>query len=225
MEWWTHLWLNEGFATWVSYLANDSLFPEWKVWTQFLVESTEGLRLNGLAESHPIDVEVNHAGEIDEIFHAISYCKGAAKSLAAYIKKHACSNAKTEDPWAALEEDSGEPVNKLTNLWRKQKGYPVVSVKIKDEMLEFEQVRSQDALCGLSVCREGRETAWTWLKFSSFERAKEVEEFFSTPTKAAMARTLKQSIERVHINTQWVQSVQNDKHLSEIVQELARRKN
>ncbi|CAD5186671.1 unnamed protein product [Musa acuminata subsp. malaccensis] len=35
MEWWTHLWLNEGFATWVSYLAADSLFPEWKVWTQF----------------------------------------------------------------------------------------------------------------------------------------------------------------------------------------------
>ncbi|GMP84063.1 hypothetical protein CsSME_00037741 [Camellia sinensis var. sinensis] len=55
MEWWTHLWLNEGFATWVSYLATDSLFPEWKIWTQFLDESAEGLRLDGLAESHPIE--------------------------------------------------------------------------------------------------------------------------------------------------------------------------
>lgn len=62
------------------------------------------------------------------------------KSLAAYIKKHACSNAKTEDLWAALEEGSGEPVNKLMNSWTKQKGYPVVSVKIKDQKLEFEQV-------------------------------------------------------------------------------------
>ncbi|KAL4304418.1 hypothetical protein GQ457_10G001810 [Hibiscus cannabinus] len=154
MEWWTDLWLNEGFATWVSYLATDSLFPEWKIWTQFLDETTNGLTLDGLAESHPIEVEVNHAAEIDEIFDDISYSKGASvirmlqsylgvecfqKSLASYIKKHAYSNAKTEDLWAALEEGSGEPVTKLMNTWTKQKGYPVVSVKVKDQKLEFEQ--------------------------------------------------------------------------------------
>lgn len=62
------------------------------------------------------------------------------RSLASYIKRHAYSNAKTEDLWAALEEGSGEPVNKLMNSWTKQKGYPVVSVKVKDQKLEFEQV-------------------------------------------------------------------------------------
>ena len=40
----------------VSYLAANSLFPEWKVWTQFLDDYTEGLSLDGLAESHPIEV-------------------------------------------------------------------------------------------------------------------------------------------------------------------------
>ena len=40
----------------VSYLAADSLFPEWKIWTQFLDETTMGLRLDALAESHPIEV-------------------------------------------------------------------------------------------------------------------------------------------------------------------------
>lgn len=41
----------------VSYLAADSLFPEWKVWTQFLDQITEGLRLDCLEESHPIEVK------------------------------------------------------------------------------------------------------------------------------------------------------------------------
>ncbi|KAF9616987.1 hypothetical protein IFM89_033057 [Coptis chinensis] len=154
MEWWTHLWLNEGFATWVSYLAADSLFPEWKIWTQFLDEITEGLRLDGLTESHPIEVDIGHACEIDEIFDAISYRKGASvirmlqsylgaecfqRSLASYIKQYACSNAKTEDLWAVLEKESGEPVNKLMNSWTKQKGYPVVSVSVKGNKLEFDQ--------------------------------------------------------------------------------------
>ncbi|KAH6761337.1 aminopeptidase M1 [Perilla frutescens var. frutescens] len=156
MEWWTHLWLNEGFATWVSYLAADSLFPDWQIWTQFLDECTEGLRLDGLAESHPIEVDINHASEIDEIFDAISYRKGASvirmlqsylgaesfqRGLASYIKKYACSNAKTEDLWSVLQEESGEPVNKLMNSWTKQQGYPVVSVKVKGQSLEFEQSR------------------------------------------------------------------------------------
>ncbi|KAF1868477.1 hypothetical protein Lal_00008284 [Lupinus albus] len=80
MEWWTHLWLNWGFASWVSYLAIDSLFHEWKIWSQFL-EITNGLKLDGLAESHPIKVEINHVGEIDEIFdvgYAVFYKRNEA---------------------------------------------------------------------------------------------------------------------------------------------------
>ncbi|XP_019051660.1 PREDICTED: aminopeptidase M1-like [Nelumbo nucifera] len=118
--------LNEGFATWISYLATDTLFPEWKV-------------------------EVNHVSEIEQIFDAISYTKGAAiiqmlqsylgpdcfqRSMASYIRRYACLNTKTEDLWAVLEE----PVNMLMNSWTKQKGYPVVSVTVKGHKLEFEQV-------------------------------------------------------------------------------------
>ncbi|KAI3931360.1 hypothetical protein MKX01_040277, partial [Papaver californicum] len=138
----------------VSYLAADSLFPEWKIWTQFLDQTTDGLRLDGLAESHPIEVDINHATEIDEIFDAISYRKGASvirmlrsylgsepfqRLLGSYIKKFACSNARTEDLWVALEEGSGEPMNMLMNSWKKQIGYPVISVKLKDNKLEFDQ--------------------------------------------------------------------------------------
>ena len=33
MEWWTHLWLNEGFATWIEYLCVDHTHPEYEIWT------------------------------------------------------------------------------------------------------------------------------------------------------------------------------------------------
>ncbi|WOK97019.1 hypothetical protein Cni_G05727 [Canna indica] len=156
MEWWTHLWLNEGFATWVSYLSVDALFPEWKVWSQFVDESTMGLSLDALAESHPIEVDINHASEVDEIFDDISYRKGASvirmlqtyigaecfqRSLAAYIKRFSYSNAKTEDLWAVLEEESGEPVKIIMNSWTKQKGYPVVYATLNDKKLELEQTQ------------------------------------------------------------------------------------
>ena len=31
MEWWTHLWLNEGFATFMEYLCVDDQLPEFEV--------------------------------------------------------------------------------------------------------------------------------------------------------------------------------------------------
>ncbi|MCL7043757.1 hypothetical protein MKW94_002413, partial [Papaver nudicaule] len=154
MEWWTDIWLNEGFATWVSYWVADRMFPEWNIWTQFADHCTEGLRLDGLAASHPIEVEIKHPSETFEIFDAISYRKGASvvrmlqtylgadcfqRSLASYIEEYAWSNAKTEDLWLSLEKGSGEPVNTLMKSWTKQMGYPVISVQLRDQKLEFDQ--------------------------------------------------------------------------------------
>ncbi|KAJ4959351.1 hypothetical protein NE237_026462 [Protea cynaroides] len=154
MEWWTHLWLNEGFATWVSYLAVDSLYPEWKIWNQFLQQTVGGLQLDALEESHPIEVEVHHARSVNEIFDAISYKKGSAvirmlqdylgddifkRALAVYMKKFAWKNAKTEDLWDVLSELSGIQVHMLMDTWTKQMGYPLLYVKSKNQSLEFEQ--------------------------------------------------------------------------------------
>ncbi|VAI31865.1 unnamed protein product [Triticum turgidum subsp. durum] len=156
MEWWTHLWLNEGFATWVSHLAVDSFFPQWNIWTQFLDSTTTALRLDSLEASHPIVVEIHHASEVDQIFDAISYDKGASvirmlqsylgaerfqKAMASYMKKYAFSNAKTEDLWAVLEKETGEPVKDLMTIWTKQKGYPVINAKIKGNDIEIEQAQ------------------------------------------------------------------------------------
>jgi puromycin-sensitive aminopeptidase len=62
------------------------------------------------------------------------------------------------------------------------------------------------------------------VQFASLEKAKEVEEFFASHPMPSIARTLKQSLERVHINTNWVQNVQREKGLADSVKELAYRK-
>lgn len=49
MEWWTHLWLNEGFATWIEYLCVDHCFPKYDIWTQFVTtDLSRGMDLDAL---------------------------------------------------------------------------------------------------------------------------------------------------------------------------------
>ncbi|KAG1652086.1 Puromycin-sensitive aminopeptidase [Nymphon striatum] len=78
-EWWTHLWLNEGFATFMEFLCVDNVLPEYNIWTQFVTDMfTVALELDSLKNSHPIEVPVGSPSEIDEIFDTISYNKGAS---------------------------------------------------------------------------------------------------------------------------------------------------
>ena len=78
-EWWTHLWLNEGYATFSESLCVDRIFPEFQIWTQFVTDtSIPAMDLDSLKNSHPIEVPIGNPNEIDEIFDDISYHKGAA---------------------------------------------------------------------------------------------------------------------------------------------------
>lgn len=144
MEWWTHLWLNEGFASWIEYLAVHHLFPEWDIWTQFVYfDLNRALELDALKNTHPVEVAIGHPSEIREIFDAISYSKGASiirmladylgendfrKGLNIYLTKYKYGNATTEHLWDSFEDASGKPVRKLMSKWTKTSGYPLVSL-------------------------------------------------------------------------------------------------
>ena len=146
MEWWTHLWLNEGFASFIEYLAIDHIFPQWDIWTQFTSnEMGTAYQLDSLKNTHPIEVAVGHPAEISEIFDKVSYSKGASilrmlmsylgsadfqKGLQHYLKKHSYGNAQTEDLWNALEEVSGKPVGKLMKNWTAKAGHPLVRLQV-----------------------------------------------------------------------------------------------
>lgn len=105
MDWWNELWLNEGFATWVGWLAVNHLEPQFHVWSQFVQEAMQAAQnLDGLRASHPVEVPVRDALEVDQIFDAISYLKGSSvirmlsshlgeevflQGVSSYLKKHA----------------------------------------------------------------------------------------------------------------------------------------
>lgn len=157
MEWWTHLWLNEGFASYMEYLAVDSLYPDWNIWSQFVyLDHARALSLDGLANTHPIEVEVSHPAEISEIFDAVSYSKGSSiirmlaeymgksdfrKGLQTYLKKFKYGNAKTTDLWEALENVSGKKIGKIMKAWTGEAGYPLVSLAEKKGKLVLSQKR------------------------------------------------------------------------------------
>lgn len=144
MDFWDGLWLNEGFATWMSWYSCDKFYPEWHVWQSYVTDTLQGaLSLDSLRSSHPIEVPVKRADEINQIFDAISYSKGSCvlrmiskylgeqtfmEGIRRYLKKHAYGNTETGDLWAALSDASGKPVEKVMDIWTKNVGYPVVSV-------------------------------------------------------------------------------------------------
>lgn len=144
MKWWTHLWLNEGYASFSEFLCTHFLFPEYDIWTQFVTDMyTRALDLDALVSSHPIEVEVKHPDEIDEIFDEISYNKGACvirmlhnyigdedfrKGMHLYLTRHQYKNTETEDLWQAFSESASKPVTQVMQNWVQKTGYPVVRV-------------------------------------------------------------------------------------------------
>ncbi|CAL9734559.1 aminopeptidase 2, mitochondrial [Monosporozyma servazzii] len=157
MDWWEGLWLNEGFATWMSWYSCNEFEPEWRVWEQYVTDTLQSaLSLDALRSSHPIEVPVKRADEINQIFDAISYSKGASllrmisvwlgedvfiKGVSQYLEKFKYGNAKTEDLWDALAAASGKDVTSVMNIWTKKVGFPVITVKEDGNEVTFTQNR------------------------------------------------------------------------------------
>jgi len=147
MEWWTHLWLNEGFASFMENTCTADLYPHFDIWTQFVSDTMiQALELDALKNSHAIEVEVGHPAEVDEIFDNISYNKGASvirmlhnfigneafkQGMKHYLTTHSYQNTQTEDLWASLETASGKPVGKVMTTWTSQMGFPLIRVDSK----------------------------------------------------------------------------------------------
>jgi len=161
MEWWTDLWLKEGYATFMEHYFVNFAYPAFDIWTQFVnFEALRAMQLDALKSSHAIEVPINDPDEVEEIYDAVSYSKSASvirmlhdylgdetfrKALKNYLAKYSFKNAVTQNLWDCLSEVSGKNISELMNNWTMCMGFPVVKVSSSEQdgkvVLNLEQER------------------------------------------------------------------------------------
>lgn len=177
MSWWDGLWLNEGFAAFMEHFATDELFPEYKIWEQFTTDAFGAAqRLDALKSSHPVIVPIKHAEEVEQVFDAISYCKGSTvvnmvsailgkdkfkEGLQNYMSKHAYGNTETVDLWNAWSEVSGHDVAQMMHAWTKVTGYPYLKV-VNETWTETEVQFTLEQVKFLSDGSESDDNTTVW---------------------------------------------------------------
>ena len=143
MRWWNDIWLNEGFADWITPKAVAAFNPAWRVADDQALNTSHALDSDALQSTHPIRVAVETPEEINEIFDAISYDKTAAvlrmvegfvgeaafrEGIRAYVKKYAYGNAAAEDFWNTMTAVTKQPFDRIMPTFVKQPGAPLLSV-------------------------------------------------------------------------------------------------
>lgn len=79
MEWWTDIWLNEGFARLCENECLASIYPDLDCTGLFINEVFgSGIMSDAWEGTHPIEVEIKDPDTIYTIFDSISYSKGSS---------------------------------------------------------------------------------------------------------------------------------------------------
>uniref|UniRef100_H2XYF3 Aminopeptidase n=1 Tax=Ciona intestinalis TaxID=7719 RepID=H2XYF3_CIOIN len=143
--WWNEIWLNEGFASYVQYIAVEGVKPEYKPFEIFIIDDLQGgLYADSYSSSHPL---VHPEG----YFSTITYSKGASflrmvqgflgektftNALTNYLNDLAYSSA-THDVlfqhWIDQAAKDGltfpYPLQDVFETWTLQMGYPLITVE------------------------------------------------------------------------------------------------
>ncbi|KAF2363702.1 Peptidase M1 membrane alanine aminopeptidase N-terminal [Trinorchestia longiramus] len=151
-SWWTDLWLNEGFASYMEYIGLNHAQPSWNMLDQFVtVDLQHVMGVDALSSSHPISIPVENPSEINEIFDDISYSKGASiirmmshflteatfnAGITNYLNGRAYMAADQSQLWEYLTVEAHRTgtlpadvtVQEIMDTWTLQMGFPVVTV-------------------------------------------------------------------------------------------------
>ena len=165
MRWWDDLWLNESFATYMSYLCVDRATKFDTAWLDFnSAMKNWAYRQDQLVTTHPIAATVADTDQTFLNFDGITYAKGASvlRQLAAaigddgfregmrlYFRRHAYGNTDLRQFLAALEEGSGRSLGEWSKLWLETASLNTISATYESDgdrvtSLQVTQVAPRD---------------------------------------------------------------------------------
>jgi aminopeptidase N len=133
MRWWNDLWLNESFATYMSYLCMDGATRFETGWQDFASSIKNwAYRQDQLVTTHPIAGQVEDTDQTFLNFDGITYGKGASvlkqlvkaigmdgfrEGMRHYFRTHAYGNATLAQFLESLETGSGADLKQWARLW------------------------------------------------------------------------------------------------------------
>jgi aminopeptidase N len=166
MQWWNDLWLNESFATYVSFLCmacEESLFEQSpNLWVNVNSYKNWGYAEDDLVTGHPICKQAPHTDSADDMINGITYGKGCSflkqlfhligydtfsKATQLYFAKYQWKNTVLRDFLGCLDEANellpqntpGLVVSKWAETFLNTRGANVFSAKFSGDQLVITQ--------------------------------------------------------------------------------------
>jgi tricorn protease interacting factor F2/3 len=157
MEWWTDIWLNESFATFLEMRIVEKVYPDYGSLDNWIAYwMALGLNGDALPHTHPVTTEITDPNQIAQIFDEISYGKGSAilrmieayigeaafqRGVTDYLHRFTHGNARSLDLWESLERSGSEPIRPLLEAWTQRPGHPIITAAIEPGGLRLRQRR------------------------------------------------------------------------------------
>ena len=161
MRWWNGIWLNEAFATFMSYLCVDAMEPTWQVFDSVLTSRVRAFEVDSLTTTRPIEFPVGSPDEANGMFDILTYTKGGAvlrmieqwlgpddvpRRDPALPRDARLRQHRDARPVGRLAAASGQPVRRIMEPWVFQPGYPSVSAERDGDRIRLTQHRFAPSL-------------------------------------------------------------------------------
>lgn len=142
--WWTDIWLNESFASWMGNKAADIWRPDLGIAAGELDDAFDAMSTDSLSRGRPIRQTIDRNDQVISAFDSITYRKGAQtvsmfesfvgpenfrKGVQLHLNRYAFKNATAEDFFASVGEAAGNPqLVPALRTFTDQTGVPLIAV-------------------------------------------------------------------------------------------------